>query len=113
MNEQNGVFILTQNQVHDLAQELSGQVAEGIVQLLSKNGNLNLPLAKSKSLIDELKGKHGDELIPKIQVSQILERCDSTLSSWARKGYLIPVKRTGGLYYRVKDVMKIYNGQQY
>ena len=40
-----------------------------------------------------------------------LARCDSTLSKWAKRGILVPIRRHGSLYYRLSDVMKVYNGE--
>lgn len=52
-----------------------------------------------------------DDLITKAKACEILDRCDSTLSKWAKCGILVPIRRHGSLYYRLADVMKVYNGE--
>ena len=41
-----------------------------------------------------------DQLITKAEACHLLDRCDSTLSKWAQRGILVPIRRGGQLYYR-------------
>ena len=40
----------------------------------------------------------------------LLKRCDSTMTKWARRGYLVPSMVGGKHLYRKADVMRILNG---
>lgn len=94
----NGIFILSE--------ETMPQLARQVADLLRKE--LCLPKTRQASLDNPL----GDEeLITKAKACEILDRCDSTLSKWAKRGILVPVRRGGSLYYRLKEVMKVYNGE--
>lgn len=53
-----------------------------------------------------------EPLITKAKACEILDRCDSTLSKWAKRGILVPVRRGGCLYYRYDEVMEIYRGER-
>lgn len=55
--------------------------------------------------------KDDEQLITKAEACHLLDRCDSTLSKWAQRGILVPIRRGGQLYYRKADVMKMYNGE--
>ena len=44
------------------------------------------------------------------EVMTILKRCDSTMTKWARRGYLVPSMVGGKHLYRKADVMRILNG---
>ena len=52
-----------------------------------------------------------DQLITKAEACHLLDRCDSTLSKWAQRGILVPIRRGGQLYYRKSDVLKMYKGE--
>ena len=52
-----------------------------------------------------------DQLITKAEACHLLDRCASTLSKWAERGILMPIRRGGQLYYRKSDVIKMYNGE--
>ena len=52
-----------------------------------------------------------DQLITKAEACHFLDRCDSTLSKWAQRGILVPIRRGGQLYYRKSDVLKMYKGE--
>ena len=52
-----------------------------------------------------------DQLITKAEACHFLDRCDSTLSKWAQRGILVPIRRGGQLHYRKADVMKMYKGE--
>ena len=60
-----------------------------------------------------LSSSDGDEeqLITKAEACHLLDRCDSTLSKWAQRGILVPIRRGGQLYYRKSDVLKMYKGE--
>ena len=52
-----------------------------------------------------------DHVVTKAEACHFLDRCDSTLSKWAQRGILVPIRRGGQLYYRKSDVMKMYKGE--
>ena len=52
-----------------------------------------------------------DQLITKAEACHLLDRCESTLSKWAQRRILVPIRRGGQLYYRKSEVLKMYNGE--
>ncbi len=48
-----------------------------------------------------------EEYYTRPEVMSILRRCDSTLTKWSRRGYLVPVLVGGKYLYKKADVMKI------
>lgn len=93
---ENGIIILNQENMPMLAR----QIARLILDEMSR-----------ASLLPSDERSAPDSLISKAKACEILDRCDSTLSKWAKRGILTPVRRGGSLYYRLDDVMKIYNGE--
>lgn len=91
---ENGIIVLSQDNLPVLA----NQIAEIVVNEMSRA--VDLPVAKWNVT--------PDTLISKAKACEILERCDSTLSKWAQKGIITPIRRGSQLYYRYGDVMKIY-----
>lgn len=48
-----------------------------------------------------------EEYLTRKEVMAILKRCDSTMTKWARTGYLEPVRIGGKYLYRKSDVEKL------
>ncbi len=54
---------------------------------------------------------NADFLIPRAEVAQMLRVDESTLYRWEKEyGYLLPVRRGRGVFYRNSDVQPILNG---
>ena len=51
-----------------------------------------------------------EEWMTRKEVMALLRRCDSTMTKWARRGYLVPSMVGGKHLYRKTDVMRILNG---
>ena len=51
-----------------------------------------------------------EEWMTRKEVMALLKRCDSTMTKWARRGYLVPSMVGGKHLYRKADVMRILNG---
>lgn len=51
-----------------------------------------------------------EEWMPRKEVMTLLKRCDSTMTKWARRGYLVPSMVGGKHLYRKADLMRILNG---
>ena len=51
-----------------------------------------------------------DEWMTRKEVMALLKRCDSTMTKWARRGYLVPSMVGGKHLYQKADVMRILNG---
>jgi len=66
------------------------------------------PSVQTQSPVKALMPEEAD-FISKRRTCVILDRCDSTLRKWAERGILVPVKRSGEIFYRTSDVLKIYN----
>ena len=91
---------------HDDIALLVEQLTENVLKKLEQR----LPISSGKSVTALV--PESMELIPKVRACEILQRCDSTLSKWAASGKLVPVRRGGSLYYKLNDVMRVYNGEQ-
>ena len=65
----------------------------------------------SQSSLLSLPDSEEEQLITKAEACHLLDRCDSTLSKWAQRGILVPIRRGGQLYYRKSDVLKMYKGE--
>ena len=100
------------NMFSALIDSVSEKVAERIcsrievkLQQTQQNQRSSQSLSLSSSADDQ------DQLITKAEACHFLDRCDSTLSKWAQRGILVPIRRGGQLYYRKTDVMKMYKGE--
>ena len=51
-----------------------------------------------------------EEWMTRKEVLALLKRCDSTMTKWARREYLVPSMVGGKHLYRKTDVMRILNG---
>ena len=47
------------------------------------------------------------EYMTRKEVMTLLKRCDSTMTKWAKRGYLVPCCVGGKYLYRKSDVMKL------
>lgn len=94
----NGIIVLTEDSMP--------QLARCVADILREEFKVSSPSMKSS-----IPAGGADELISKARACEILDRCDSTLSKWAKRGILVPIRRHGSLYYRLSDVMKVYNGE--
>jgi hypothetical protein len=54
-----------------------------------------------------------DKLITKKEAQQMLNVCDATLWTWAKRKYLVPVKIGSRNHYRLSDVKRIMEGKTY
>ena len=93
-----GIIVLTEDSMP--------QLARCVADILREEFKVSSP-----SLRPSIHADGTDELISKARACEILDRCDSTLSKWAKRGILVPIRRHGSLYYRIGDVMKVYNGE--
>ena len=50
-----------------------------------------------------------EEWMTRKEVMALLKRCDSTMTKWARRGYLVPSMVGGKHLYKKADVMRILN----
>ena len=96
-NTETGIIILNQDNMPELAGQIARLVLDG--------------MSRTHSISFSPENQSPDSLISKAKACEILDRCDSTLSKWAKRGILIPIRRGGSLYYRLGDVMKIYHGR--
>ena len=93
-----GIIVLTEDSMP--------QLARCVADILREEFRVSSPSTKSS-----IPAGGADELISKARACEILDRCDSTLSKWAKRGILVPIRRHGSLYYRLGEVMKVYNGE--
>ena len=96
-NTESGIIIINQDNMPELAGQIARLVLDG--------------MSRTPSISFSPENPSPDSLISKAKACEILDRCDSTLSKWAKRGILIPIRRGGSLYYRLGDVMKIYHGR--
>ena len=88
---------------------VSERVAERICSRIEERLQQNQRSTQSSSL--SVSADDPDQLITKAEACHLLDRCASTLSKWAERGILMPIRRGGQLYYRKSDVMKMYKGE--
>ena len=95
-----------------LIDSVSERVAERICTRLEERlqQSQRIPQTSQSSLLSSSDGDE-DQLITKAEACHFLDRCDSTLSKWAQRGILVPIRRGGQLYYRKSDVLKMYKGE--
>lgn len=92
-----------------LIDSVSERVAERICSRIEERLQQNQRSTQSSSL--SVSADDPDQLITKAEACHLLDRCASTLSKWAERGILMPIRRGGQLYYRKSDVIKMYNGE--
>lgn len=95
-----------------LIDSVSERVAERICSRIEEKlqHSQRIPQTSQSSLLSSSDGDE-DQLITKAEACHFLDRCDSTLSKWAQRGILVPIRRGGQLYYRKSDVLKMYKGE--
>ena len=92
-----------------LIDSVSERVAERIYSRIEERLQESQRSTQSSSL--SLSADDPDQLITKAEACHLLDRCASTLSKWAERGILMPIRRGGQLYYRKSEVLKMYNGE--
>ena len=92
-----------------LIDSVSERVAERIYIRIEERLQQSQRSTQSSSL--SLSADDPDQLITKVEACHLLDRCASTLSKWAERGILMPIRRGGQLYYRKSEVLKMYNGE--
>ena len=92
-----------------LIDSVSERVAERICIRIEERLQQSQRSTQSSSL--SLSADDPDQLITKAEACHLLDRCASTLSKWAERGILMPIRRGGQLYYRKSEVLKMYNGE--
>lgn len=95
-----------------LIDSVSERVAERICSRIEEKlqHRQRIQQTSQSSLLSSSDGEE-DQLITKAEACHFLDRCDSTLSKWAQRGILVPIRRGGQLYYRKSDVLKMYKGE--
>ena len=95
-----------------LIDSVSERVAERICCRIEEKLQHNQRIQQtSQSSLLSSPDSEEDQLITKAEACHLLDRCDSTLSKWAQRGILVPIRRGGQLYYRKSDVLKMYKGE--
>lgn len=89
-----------------ICEKVAASVFAKINEQLTHHAQTLSPIASANrhQLYDE------EELITKSEACHLLQRCESTLTNWAQRGILLPIRRGGQLYYRRSDVMRMYKG---
>ena len=95
-----------------LIDSVSERVAERICSRIEEKLQHSQRIQQtSQSSLRSSPDSEEDQLITKAEACHLLDRCDSTLSKWAQRGILVPIRRGGQLYYRKSDVLKMYKGE--
>ena len=96
-------------------------LAHGLVDTIEKhNGNVRLGTAVL-AMISSAPGQQApsantkekqdsEKLVSKGEVKRMLKVCDTTLWTWAKRNYLVPVKIGSRVNYRLSDVKRIMEG---
>lgn len=68
-------------------------------------------MERTKEMAEEAAAKveaeAAEDFFTRKEVMKLLRRCDSTLTKWARSGYLRPIRVGGKYLYKKGDVQKI------
>lgn len=83
------------------------------VETLCRIGTAVLPMVTGNAAPSEehaSKEDDGDKLVSQKEVKQMLGVCDTTLWTWAKRKYLVPVKIGSRTNYRFSDVKRIMEG---
>ena len=85
------------------------------VETLCRLGTAVLPMISSASgqqapSTDTKEKEYSERLISKGEVKRMLKVCDTTLWTWAKRNYLVPVKIGSRVNYRLSDVKRIMEG---
>lgn len=85
------------------------------VETLCRIGTAVLPMISSTSgqqtpSADTKEKEDSERLISKGEVKSMLKVCDTTLWTWAKRNYLVPVKIGSRVNYRLSDVKRIIEG---
>ena len=93
--------------IDSVSERVAERICSKIEERLQQSRRSQSIVSSSHTLSSE---NDDDQLITKAEACHLLDRCDSTLSKWAQRGILVPVRRGGQLYYRKADVMKMVSG---
>ncbi len=85
------------------------------VETLCRLGTAVLPMISSASgqqtpSADTKEKEDSERLISKGEVKRLLKVCNTTLWTWAKRNYLVPVKIGSRVNYRLSDVKRIMEG---
>lgn len=87
--------------------ELMAQMVNAIAEQFMEEVKEEILSMKRSELLAERDAASSGEFMTRKDVMKLLKRCDSTLTKWARKGYLVPLFIGGKYLYRKSDVMKL------
>ena len=91
--------------IDSVSEKVAERICIRIEERLQQSQRTTQPSSLSVSADDP------DQLITKSEACHLLDRCESTLSKWAQRRILVPIRRGGQLYYRKSEVLKMYNGE--
>lgn len=91
--------------IDSVSEKVAERICIRIEERLQQSQRTTQPSSLSVSADDP------DQLITKAEACHLLDRCESTLSKWAQRRILVPIRRGGQLYYRKSEVLKMYNGE--
>ena len=91
--------------IDSVSEKVAERICIRIEERLQQSQRTIQPSSLSVSAYDP------DQLITKAEACHLLDRCESTLSKWAQRRILVPIRRGGQLYYRKSEVLKMYNGE--
>ena len=91
--------------IDSVSEKVAERICIRIEERLQQSQRTTQPSSLSVSAYDP------DQLITKAEACHLLDRCESTLSKWAQRRILVPIRRGGQLYYRKSEVLKMYNGE--
>lgn len=69
-------------------------------------------LAAQEQMKTDIAEESTETYLTTLEVRELLHVCDGTLITWAKRGYLIPVKVGGKKRFAKSDVMKILSGNR-
>ena len=78
-------------------------VRETVKEVVAEMEEQRLAAKRERQMLESMQ----QEYMTRKEVMTLLKRCDSTMTKWAKRGYLVPCCVGGKYLYRKSDVMKL------
>ena len=93
----------------DFSRHLSGAIGclvrETVKEVVAEMEEQRMAAKRERQMPESMQQEQ--EYMTRKEVMTLLKRCDSTMTKWAKRGYLVPCCVGGKYLYRKSDVMKL------
>ena len=88
-----------------LCAAISCLVRETVQEVIAEMEGQGLAAKRERQMPESMQQEQ--EYMTRKEVMALLKRCDSTMTKWAKRGYLVPCCVGGKYLYRKSDVLKL------